>query len=188
MARRPRNYAAEYAARKARLAAEGRTLYRQRNAEARRRGYDSLADQRARRKAGDLTHADHAAQAKRAGGKYVDNLGGGRWTFATPTRREGLSTLDRSRLNATLDRAWRARANLTITGTWRDPKSGRTGTAQAGGDYGVRARRIHTPGADGLASIEGELRAAAGSALPPGAIITSLNIFAFPTEQGRSAA
>lgn len=189
MARRKRTAAenaATYQRRKARLASERTTLYRKRNAEAQRRGYASLSDQRARRKARDLTHADQAAQAKRAGGKYVTDVGGGRWTFATGTRDDGLNILDRYRLQQTLDRAWRADANVTITATWRHP-NGRTGTAQAGGDYGVRVRRFHDDGADAADSIDGELDNATGSEMPGGAHVTSLSLFFFPAS-GRAAA
>jgi hypothetical protein len=185
VAKRARNYAAEYAARKARLAAQATTLYQKRNAEARRLGYASLGDQRARRRAQDLTHADHAARAKREGGKYVADLGAGRWTFATPNRPEGLTPVDRYRLQTTLDRAWRADANVTITARWRSGK--RTGTAQAGGSYGVRVRGFHDLGADAADDIESELGDATGSELPGGATITGLSLFFFPAE-GRAAA
>lgn len=181
MARR-RDYSAEYQRRKERLAAEGRTLYQQRNREAKRLGYDSLGDLRARRKGGDLTHADHANQAKKQGGRYVTNAGGGRWTFATDDHgREPLTAEDRARISATLNRAARANANVTITATWYDPTTGRRGTAQAGGDYGVRARRVGT-------DFESELRASVGSALPRGAIVTSVNIYAFPAGHAGEAA
>lgn len=182
MARRkrtPAENAAIYQRRKARAAAERTTVFKRRNAEAKRLGYDGLADQRRRRKSADLTHADHAHQAKRAGGKYVDNVGGGRWTFATKNRDPaGLTPLDRARLQATMDRAWRAAVNVTITATWR--KDSRTGTAQAGGSYGVRVRRIHNEGADALDSIENELQNSTDSEMPAGAHITSLSLFFFP--------
>lgn len=188
MAKRRRDYAAEYQARKARFAAARTTLYKQRNAEARRRGYDSLADQRARRKAGDLTHVDHAASAKREGGRYVSNIGNGRWTWTMPHREEGLSREDKARLSQTMDRAWRADVNLTATATWRDESTGRTGTAQAGAGYGVRVRRIHNLGDDGETSIENELRNVSGkSALPPGAHLTSVSLFLFPVERSQAA-
>lgn len=191
MARRERrDYVAEYRARKARAAAEGTTVFRRRNAEARRVGYSGYGELRRRRKSGDLTHADTAAQAARADGAYVTNMGGGRWTWATPDRGiQPLTAGDRARLAQTLTRASRVDSNATITADWYHPQSGRRGTAQAGGDYGVRVRRIWS-GGDGdaaLAAVEAELRNAVGSALPPGAIVTSLNLYLFPSA-GRAAA
>lgn len=186
MAKRTRaENAAIYQRRKARLAEQGTTLFQKRNAEAQRLGYDSLADQRARRKGGELTHADQAVHAKREGGKYVDNIGRGRWTFKTPTRTDGLDPTDRARIQQTLDRAWRADSNATITATWR--LGNRTGTAQAGGSYGSRVRRFHNEGADATDSIENELQNATDSELPAGATITSLALFFFPAERRLAA-
>jgi hypothetical protein len=186
MARR-RDYAAEYQARKARLVAQGRTLYQKRNEEAKRLGYASLGDQRARRRGGDLTHADHAAHAKREGGRSVTNLGRGRWTFTTGNRPDGLEPIDLARLQATLDRAWRADVNVTITATWRARRTRRTGTAQAGGSYGVRVRGFHDQGATAIDSIEAELGAVGESELPGGATITSLSLYFFPAERREAA-
>lgn len=187
MARTPRDTKAEYAARKAKLAAQGTTLAKQRRAEAQRRGYANTKEQERRRKVGALTHADQAEHAKRQGGGNVDNLGGGRWTFTTPFRREGLTEIERFRLSRTMDRANRADVNVTITATWRSA-NGRTGTAQAGGSYGIRVRGFHNEGDDGLTSIENQLfSTVGGSELPDTATITSLSLFFFPAEQRRAA-
>lgn len=185
---RQRDTKAEYQARKARLAAQGETLYQRRNTAAQRAGYKSLADQTARRRSGDLTHIDQAIHAKAEGGKYVDNLGGGRWTFTTPKRDSGPDLVDRARLDATMNRAHNADANVTITVTWRHPTSGRTGTAKAGGSYGVKVRRIHAKDGDGLESIENELQNVTDSEMPAGAIITSVSLFFFPSAQRKAAA
>lgn len=182
-----RDTKAEYQARKARLAEQGTTLAKQRGAVAKSLGYAGLGDQRARRRAGNLTHADVAVHAKREGGKYVENLRGGRWTFAVTDRENGLDAIDRARLNQTMDRAYRADANVTITANWRHP-NGRTGTAQAGGSYGVAVRGFHDEGTDAADSIEDELGAASGSELPGGAIITGLSLFFYPAAKRSEAA
>ena len=178
---RERDYRAEYAARKAKAAAAGETVFTRRQAEARRLGYSGLAELRARRRAGELTHADQAARAKREGGKYVDNLGGGRWTFTTGKRPDGLTDQDRARLQQTLDRAHRADANVTITATYQLP-NGRTGTAQAGGSYGVRVQNFHDEGADAFDSISDELGDSYAGESMSGATITGLSLFFFGAE------
>lgn len=185
--RTPEQNRAAYARRKAKAEAEGTTFFKKRNAAAQRLGYDSLKDQTDRRKARNLTHADQAVHAKREGGKYVDNLGSGRWTFATENRDPDALTLgDRARLQATLDRAWRADSNVTIDAKWRHP-NGRTGQAQAGGSYGIRVRGFHDEGADALRSIERELASAYGDLSFPPMFVTSLNLFMFPSSQRAAA-
>jgi len=166
---RARDTRAEYAARKARLAAEGTTLAKQRGQRARALGYTGLAEQRARRRAGDLAPLDAAA---RRTDRRVTNIGGDRWTWHGDPRRAA----DRASLDATLRRAHRADTEMrvSVTAEWRTP-DGRTGTATAGTHGGVNADRLTD-----VDDIADELGAVGTSDLPAGATITSLSLFVFP--------
>lgn len=168
-----RDYKAERERRKARLAAEGTTLFKRRTAAAKRIGYKSLGDLRKRRAAGDLTPLDTARQAPIVG---VSDIGGDRFTF----RADSIDPMSRAELGRAVHQAQRAPVEMraTISVDWNHP-SGRTGTAAAGGSSGIDVDRLARKG-DVLDSIEDELGLVGGSEMPPGAQIVAISVFFFP--------
>lgn len=197
MAKRPRDYRAEFARRKAKAASEGTTVFRKtqpkREAAAKRRGYDSEADQRRRRKAGDLSFSDQAQLARSPDRGYIVDLGGDRRTWATPRRSlpGGLTAGDKASLHRTLRAAARSELEMRATGTatWHRPTSyppPHRGSSTLGGGYGQDVAGL--VGADADDTYDRVVAALQGSKpLPDGAVIVQLSFYIFPLGEGRES-
>lgn len=197
--KKPRDTKAEYARRKARLAGEGTTLFRRRQAAARALGYTGLRDQISSRARGELSFTDQARHAESPERGYITDIGGNRRTWVNPMRSlpDGLTAADKRSLHNVLRAAHRAgeperpeplEMRVTITAHWKHP-DGRAGTATAGGSYGSNVARYAGAGPeDTWARVLSDLRAVGVSNLPPGAIVVQLSLFIFPISEGREAA